>query len=206
MTLFPMPRVVDPAGGRMIVEVGGKRHIIAVRADPISQRAVVNDDVSEIPKSKKTHLDSNEIKQALSSGTSVRIEWKQIPSVDGITKWPFDEIVVGGANSDAERFTRRFRDLCIGFAMFNPHLTLHVDWFGERLGRGPAAIGQGQWFSAQTRNNTFLEYQKGLTKCLEKIRDATSSQEKSYPAYPLRGLMRECESYLDSMEFILNEA
>lgn len=129
MTLFPMPRVVDPAG-RMIVEANGKRHVITVRADPISQRAVVHDDVSDIPKSKKTRLGVNKIKQALSSGTSISMEWSANEE-EGIICWPFDGLTVHGKAYPGS-FAQRFRELCMGFAMFNPHLTLHLDWFGEK--------------------------------------------------------------------------
>jgi hypothetical protein len=131
MTLFPMPRVVDPSTGRMIVEASGKRHVITVRADPISQRAVVHDDVAEIPKSKKSHLGVSKIKLALSSGTSIRMEWSAMAEEDGIIRWPFGGLAVHG-KACAGSFVRRFRDLCMGFAMFNPHLTLHIDWFGKK--------------------------------------------------------------------------
>jgi len=131
MTLFPMPRVVDPEGGRMTVEANGKRHIITVRADPISQRAVVHDDVSEIPKSKKSRLGANKKKLALSSGTMIRMEWSAMAEEDGTIYWPFGGLAVHGEGCPGS-FARRFRELCMGFAMFNPHLTLHLDWFGAK--------------------------------------------------------------------------
>jgi hypothetical protein len=130
MTLFPMPRVVDPASGRMIVEANGIRHIITVRADPISQRAVVHDDVEEIPKSKKSRLGANKKWLALSTGTTIRLEWSRLDEEGGIISWPFGGLAAHGEGCSP--FVQRFRELCMGFAMFNPHLTLHFDWFGQK--------------------------------------------------------------------------
>jgi hypothetical protein len=44
-TLLPMPYVLDPERGRLVVTAHGKRHEITCGADPISQRAVIRDDV-----------------------------------------------------------------------------------------------------------------------------------------------------------------
>ena len=66
-------------------------------------------------------------------------------------------------------------------------------------------VGRGILFSEQTRNATYLEYSKGLTKCLKQISEIVSAQPTgNYPAEPMRGLMRECEGYLRSMESMLN--
>jgi hypothetical protein len=46
-TLLPMPRVLDSDGGKLIITARGKRHEIRCGADPISQRAAVQDTVTE---------------------------------------------------------------------------------------------------------------------------------------------------------------
>src|SRR5262249_51163126 len=46
-TLLSTPRVVDPDHGKLVVTAHGKRHEISCRVDPISQRVVVHDDVTE---------------------------------------------------------------------------------------------------------------------------------------------------------------
>jgi hypothetical protein len=51
-TLLPMPRVLDPDHGKLIITAHGRRHEITCGADPISQRAVINDDVTDLAKSK----------------------------------------------------------------------------------------------------------------------------------------------------------
>ena len=47
MTLLTMPRVLDTDDGKLIVECHGVCHAITCDADPITQRARVNDDRSE---------------------------------------------------------------------------------------------------------------------------------------------------------------
>jgi hypothetical protein len=58
-TLLPMPVIVDPNHGKLIVMAHGKRHVITCGADPISQRPIILDDVTERP----------------TAGTEIRIEW-----------------------------------------------------------------------------------------------------------------------------------
>jgi hypothetical protein len=104
-TLLPMPRVLDPEAGRLIVVACGKRHVIQCSADPISGRAVVNDDVSLEP----------------TTGTLVRLEWGA--KSDAI--WPFD-------GCKADDHYSGLRSLLEGFAVFNPHATIRLEWFGKK--------------------------------------------------------------------------
>jgi DNA topoisomerase VI subunit B len=60
-TLLPMPWVVDPEHGKLIITAHAKRHVITCGADPISQRPVINDDITETP----------------TRGTTVRLEWSE---------------------------------------------------------------------------------------------------------------------------------
>lgn len=113
-TLLPMPRVVDPDHGRLVIQAHGKRHVLTCGADPISQRAVIHDDVTELP----------------TIGTEVRMEWS--PRVDDYsTMWPFDHLVVADADN-CNGFPSRFHEMVEGFALFNPHATIRLDWFGTK--------------------------------------------------------------------------
>ena len=111
-TLLPMPRVIDEQHGKLIVQAHGKRHAITCGADPISQRASIHDDVIELP----------------TVGTEVRIEWSPRTNCYNSVIWPFDGIVV----PDCPKFLGRFREMIEGFALFNPHVTIRLDWFGEQ--------------------------------------------------------------------------
>src|SRR5262245_50412422 len=48
-TLLPMPRVLDPEHGTLVVTAHGRRHEITCGADPISERPVVADAVTDEP-------------------------------------------------------------------------------------------------------------------------------------------------------------
>jgi DNA topoisomerase VI subunit B len=54
-TLLPMPRVVDPDHGKLIVTTHGRQHVITCGVDAISQRAIIHDDVTDLAKSKNLH-------------------------------------------------------------------------------------------------------------------------------------------------------
>jgi hypothetical protein len=122
-TIMPMATVVDPEHGQLIIETHGKRHTIRCGADPISQRAVVNRDIVDLQNCKKRESRNSTINQALSSGTSIRIEWAKSP----IGEWPFGDHL----DPHDDDFVRQFRELVQGFAVFNPHLSLTLNWFNE---------------------------------------------------------------------------
>ena len=122
-TIIPMARVVDPEHGQLIIDTLGKRHTIRCGCDPISQRAVVNRDIVDLPNCKNRESRNGEINQALSSGTSIRIEWEARPN----DEWPFNDLY-----PHDDDFARQFRELVQGFAVFNPHLSLSLNWFNER--------------------------------------------------------------------------
>ena len=108
-TLLPMPRVVDPDSGRLIVQAHGKRHIITCGANPISQQAEVNDDAADVP----------------TIGTEIRMEWEANGSLDDGGPWPFGDT--------ADEHHADIRAMVEGFAVFNPHATFYLDWFGKRV-------------------------------------------------------------------------
>jgi hypothetical protein len=112
-TLLAMPRVLDPDGGRLIVCARGRRHVITCGADPISQRAVIYDDVTDV--------------SDFPGGTEVRVEWSPRADGDGEVLWPFGQVC-----PKDDPFPARFSELVTGFAVFNPHLTIRLDWFGTK--------------------------------------------------------------------------
>ena len=114
-TILPMPRVIDPDNGKLILQAHGKRHVITCGADPISQRAVIHDDVSG----------------RSTTGTEVRIEWAPQEDGDGDVVWPFDTLLPLWKGWSPPSFAQRFRAMVEGFALFNPHATFRLDWFGE---------------------------------------------------------------------------
>src|SRR5262245_43721965 len=65
-TLLPMPRVLDPDRGKLVITAHGRRHEITCSADPISQRPVIADDVTDLAKSKNSRPGTGEKKQAVS--------------------------------------------------------------------------------------------------------------------------------------------
>lgn len=111
-TLLPMPGVVDPSHGRLIVMAHGKRHVLMCRADPISQRVVIHDDVTA----------------RSTNGTEIGIAWPPRSGPHGEVIWPFDDC---RPNLDFG-MRRQFLDLIESFTLFNPHATFHLDWFGAK--------------------------------------------------------------------------
>lgn len=109
-TLVAMPYVVDPSAGKLVVKSCGKRREIRCACDPVTQRAVIHSD--ESPANGKP-------------GTLVRLEWAPRANDHGLV-WPF-----AFAPTNVWHRQRAY-ELLRGFSMFNPHLTLKVDWFGER--------------------------------------------------------------------------
>lgn len=117
-TILPMPSVLDPAGS-VVVEARGTRHTFRFRIDEISQRPTI-DRVEE---------------RSAAKGTLVRIQWPAREQ-GGHPVWPFPGTRLflpdDGRWVLRPTLPERFRELCIGFAMFNPHLSLSLDWFGQR--------------------------------------------------------------------------
>jgi DNA topoisomerase VI subunit B len=115
-TLLPMPWVLDPDHGRLIVTANNKRHVITCRCDPVSQRPVIDDE----PEKVKSNGSVNGKKPRLLRGTEVRVEWGEREG-----DWPFDGL-------EPSSITDQFRRLVEGVAVFNPHLTITLNWFGEK--------------------------------------------------------------------------
>jgi len=118
-TLAAMPYAVDSEKGRLIVDSCGERRSIRCAMDPVTRRAVVHCEPS--PSNRK-------------SGTLIRLEWGPRTQHNDEIVWPFDEIcpVGGGGYVWHRSLEEQTNTLLRGFAMFNPHLTLSVDWFGTK--------------------------------------------------------------------------
>lgn len=121
-TLLSMPFVVDPDGGRLVITAHGVRHDIVCRADPVSQRPVIQDVTS----------DGNGC-----AGTCVAMTWTPRIDDDGNVIWPFDDLRPDTTAKNHFFCSRTLRERCLdllaGYAVFNPHLTLNVQWFAEKL-------------------------------------------------------------------------
>src|SRR5262245_45755208 len=123
-TLLPLPWVLDPDQGHLVVIAQGKRHEVRCGADPISQRPAIIDDVAEVPKS-KDQPDGGDEKACFTGGTEVRLEWPgRVETDHGMVLWPFGVYPVADRETAAE-----FRALVEGYAVFNPHATIRLDWF-----------------------------------------------------------------------------
>jgi hypothetical protein len=120
-TLLPMPWVLDPVDGRTIITAHGKRHVITCGINPITQRPLIHDEVSDSPKSKNP--DSAASDKPFAGGTEVRLEWSRRDR-DGKPVWPFKDL-------DPTLIAERFRSLVEAFALFNPHATFRLNWFGQ---------------------------------------------------------------------------
>ena len=124
-TLLPMPTVLDAEHGRLVLEAHGKRHQIRVSIDPISQRAVFQDDAVDVGQT---------------TGTRIRMEWASRSCTDdwgSCPAWPFrPSMPVCTPAAAGQRIVNDFSTeskcwhMVEGFAMFNPHATIRIDWFG----------------------------------------------------------------------------
>jgi len=135
-TLLPMPWVLDPEHGKLVVTAHGKRHEIRCGADPISQRPIIKDNVVEVAKSKKQRNGEAD-KASFGSGTEIRLEWSERVGNEEGTLWPFKELLPLGSRYDwpnEPKFADIFRALIEGYAVFNPHATISLNWFGQESG------------------------------------------------------------------------
>ena len=155
-TLLPMPLVIDPEGGKFVVEAHGKRHVLTCRADPISQRVLVHDDVTDLAKSKNPPGRNGTKKQGLSRGTSMRIEWTLRCDDDDYVLWPFDDLLPL-LDYGVAPFRERFLRLVEGFAVFNPHATFRLDWFGEKTAWKATLPGWEKWKPCQPTSSHWYE-------------------------------------------------
>jgi DNA topoisomerase VI subunit B len=127
-TLLPMPSIIDPAGGKLVIEAHGKRHSIRCRADHVTQRPMVDDEATT----------------ATTTGTRVRMEWSPQTTEDAAV-WPFDRKWA----SNSPQATRLVHDLVLGFTLFNPHATVSLDWFGDQTTFAATDAAFSKWRPCQ---------------------------------------------------------
>ncbi len=126
-TLIPMARVLDPEDGRFIVQAHDKRHVITCGVNPVSQRAEVHDDVADPAKSTNQRSGPGKKEQAF-CGTEMRIEWA--PREDG--EGPLFDRDFDSSSGRWLSLPDRCRALVEGFALFNSHATITLEWFGTK--------------------------------------------------------------------------
>jgi DNA topoisomerase VI subunit B len=131
-TLLPMPWLLDPQHGRLVVTAGGKRHEIRCGTDAVSQRVVISDEA--------------EPAAGQGGGTTVRLCWSPRQGRDRKPLWPFGDLApLGPGPSWLPPFAETFRLLVEGFAVFNPHATVRLDWFGEETTWAATRPGWEKW-------------------------------------------------------------
>ena len=113
-TILPMPSVVDADGGRLIVEAHDKRHVIRCRVDQISQQPVIDHGIEDVN----------------AKGTTIRIEWQPIHA-NGVPAWPFAGWRFDSQCKIPQPKPQQLCTLVTGYAVFNPHATIRLNWFGE---------------------------------------------------------------------------
>ena len=118
-TILAMPFVVDGEKGTVLIETGAVRHEITMRVDPIRQQPVIDH------KQKKKAGGPRR-------GTSVTV---CMPLLDS---QPDEDDEFGNILDDDESaclqvpLKARFLQIASNYTWLNPHLTLTVDWHGER--------------------------------------------------------------------------
>lgn len=115
MTLVGMPFVLDPESGTLIIESHGKSREVRVTSNALTQEPEIS--VSE------GVLSNNEARKL---GTRIGIRWREWP-VELFHTHPKET----GSGTERKIQDQVF-DLLRGYALFNPHLTLEVDWFGRK--------------------------------------------------------------------------
>ena len=118
-SLLALAYVVDPGKGRFILESHGRRHTLTCSADPVTQRArVVGDAVDVKPR----------------EGTIIQLSWSKHVDESDDTCWPFRTPNRWHSQwDDASYYYREtFEHMVDAFALFNPHLTISLNWFGDR--------------------------------------------------------------------------
>jgi DNA topoisomerase VI subunit B len=150
-TLLPMPHVLDPQHGKFIIEAHGKRHEISCRADPISQRAVIHDETSAAKS--KILLSGDDLKKLAFSGTVVRLEWGPRQHGD-FPLWPFRSHFALAA---VGYYLYQIYAMVEGYAVFNPHATITLDWFGTETVWTATDPGWTKWKPSQPTSAHWYE-------------------------------------------------
>ena len=129
-TIIAMPFVLGQEGA-VEIEARGVRHLIYLEVDDVRQEPVVH---------------HGQEKSAVKVGTVVRVPWssKADEGEDADEGLSEDE---GGedlprSNQDAKV---RFLQIAADYIWLNPHLSLTIDWFGERISINATDPGWSKW-------------------------------------------------------------
>lgn len=129
MTVAAMAFVLSGEDGRFIITANGKSHRFGFRVDPITQGIVVEHDTT---------------RDRTSAGTTVRIEWPKTTDCEGDVEWPF-----GGMYPAHDGVFDRLHRLTRGYAIFNPHLEITLEWFGTAHRFKPIDAEWSHWKANQ---------------------------------------------------------
>ena len=171
-TILPMPRVVDPEHGRLIITTGGKRHVITCGVDPISQQAVVNDRTENV---KSSNLVKGQ-KARFIRGAEMRMEWGK--SGGRTVKWPFDGLLPCSDEADPP-FHERFHSLVEAFALFNPHATIRQNWFGKKKTWKATNANWQKWNPSRPTSAHWYgvaDLERLIAACITRDRDARTDR------------------------------
>lgn len=119
-TIVAMPFVMDGELGRVEICGGGTLNEIEITVDRLRQRPKAT--VATRPE----------------PGSFVRVHWPVNPRVDPAYTW----VDVAGYLT---RDDRRFLQVASDFCFLNPHLTMHLGWFGEQLHSEASDPGWRKW-------------------------------------------------------------
>jgi hypothetical protein len=165
-TQLPMPYVIDPGAGRFIVTTRGRRHVITCGVDQVSQRPMIHDDPADLPESKNPGP-TTDGKPSVLAGTEVRLEWG--PRLEnGYAVWPFK-------NQRPESVAARFRALVESYALFNPHLTIRLDWFGQATAWKATDPAWTKWRPCQPTSALWYElphFKRLIGACVTRDRES----------------------------------
>jgi DNA topoisomerase VI subunit B len=136
-TLLPMPYVLSGGTeGRVEIAAQGCRHEITMRVDHIHQRAEINH---------QQHLDPT-----VTTGTSIRISWPGDSPRSILENGRAQFLQIADDQPDSPRSIlqnakARFLQIADDYTFLNPHLTLTVEWFGERTQTEAGNCGWKKW-------------------------------------------------------------
>ena len=112
-TIVAMPFVLDGERGEIEIEARGVRHRIVMSVDRIRQEPVIRHERAEF---------------AVRVGTVVRVPWPDLSKAEIAEDEEEDEDLPRSIVDAKSRFLQIASD----YTWLNPHLTLSLDWFGER--------------------------------------------------------------------------
>ncbi|MEX1228803.1 MAG: hypothetical protein WEB58_01105 [Planctomycetaceae bacterium] len=118
-TILAMPFVLDGERGRVTITARGIRHEIVLRVDHIRQQPVVE------------HAQHED--EFLQTGTTVTVHSSSSPAAGASRFVQNDDDETDGLSSSLVATKLRIVQIADDFTFLNPHVSLQLNWFGERL-------------------------------------------------------------------------